>query len=106
MVAAIYLGQVWILLSPTASFPDRGGCRGESLLDLIGRFRAEGMPTTKVALRKIVSVFLFSSGMKVHCNALWFSDKQILQYAAFSIVTRAFRLAIREDNASEDTGDN
>lgn len=43
--------------------------------------------------------------MKVHFDLLWFLNKHTLQYAALSMVERAFMLAISNDNTSEDAGD-
>lgn len=49
-----------------------------------------------------MSAFLFFSGIKVHGDAMWLSDKHSLQYVALSMMDRASELAISEDNASED----
>lgn len=42
--------------------------------------------------------------MNVHCKVFYLSNRYILQYAAFFIHDGASRLAISEDNASDDSG--
>lgn len=59
-----------------------------------------------MACRKLGNEFLFSSKMMMHCDNLWVLEKLTHQYAALSFVDRAFKLAISEDNASEDMDDN
>lgn len=92
-----HLGQV-------AAIRAVGGTKASSIWSVVSA-RKVCWWLFKVNIAKVMNVFLFSSAMNVHCDVFWILDKHALQYAAFSMVERASKLAVSKNNASENARD-